>query len=182
MKNHRLIAIILAFIMMLIFASCSDNNEADAVKINISYAGLATMNDFERYNNAYSNEWQTGAFTLSKDGYNMHKIICEVQNESQKELSELDFVSYKDENIFYENGAIDIEPSVPIEPNSTQTYEAYIYINNDLNEDEVIQVVESTDFNFEISKSDNSYWSAVERISLTIRDNETYYKSTRFID
>lgn len=181
MKNHRLIAVILVFIMMLLFASCSDNNEANDININISYASLATMDDFEKYNNAYSSEWQTGEFKLSRDGYNMHKIICDVQNNSKKELSDLDFVSYKDDNMFYENGAIDIEPSVLIEPNSTQTYEAYIYINNDLNEEEINQVIENTDFNFEISKSDNSYWSAVERISLTIRDNETYFKDSRFV-
>lgn len=158
----------------MLFTSCSNNSEKDIIKINISYEGLVDKDDFERYNNAYSSDYENGELEFSRDNYNMIKIICDVKNESANKLFELDFVSYKDENVFYESGAIDIEPSVPIEPNSTHSYEAYIYVNKNLNDDEISQVMKNTDFKFIVSSSKETYGSPVKKINLNVRNEKTY--------
>lgn len=98
-------------------------------------------------NNVYSTESE---IKLEKDNYYLIKVICTINNGSSKKLSGLDFVPYKDKTVLYEAGAIDIEPAYSINPGSSESFEAYIYVDKSLDsEKKTADKLVNTNFKFE---------------------------------
>lgn len=129
-------------------SSCSNNksngNYSDLITISLSYNGVATINDFEKHNEAYSN---SSGIKLDRDDYYLIKLTCTVNNQSNKKLSGLDFVSYCDKSILYESGAIDRAPTNYIESNSSESFDAYIYVDKSLDSKEkIINTLKNTEF------------------------------------
>ena len=77
---------------------------------------------------------------LEKDGYYMIKIVCTINNGSSRNLACLNFVPYKDSQIMYEEYAIDIDPPAlyTIDPHTSDSVEAYIFVNKSLDTEQKI--------------------------------------------
>ena len=138
-----------------VITSCSNiKDESELVSATITYKDIAKDSDFEKYHNVYSPEIE---IELERDNYYLIKVICTINNGSSKNLSGLDFVSYNDKLVLYEEGAIDIEPTYPIAPNSIESFEAYIYVDKSLdNEEKIIAQLKNTIFKFQAYLYDDS--------------------------
>lgn len=148
MKNKIIFSIILILIISFAVYSCSSNKKTDneLITVSVTYKDVATESDFEKYNNVYEPGTE---IKLERDNYYLIKVRCTVFNNSSQNLSGLDFVTYSDENLLYEAGAIDIEPTYPIQPNSRDSFDAYIYVNKSLdNEEKITSALENEPFNF----------------------------------
>lgn len=155
MKSKKILIFVFVFIISVLFVSCSNNTKVDLelISISVTYKDVATDSDFKKYHNVYSAETE---IKLERDNYYLIKVICTINNRSSKKLSGLDFVSYSDEYVLYEAGAIDIEPTYQIEPNSNESFEAYIYVDKSLDSEEKIsRKLIDTDFKFEAYIYDN---------------------------
>lgn len=152
-KVYFLIGIIL--VIAVIITSCSNSkDESELVNAAITYKDIAKDSDFEKYHNVYSPEIE---IELERDNYYLIKVICTVNNGSSKNLSGLDFVSYNDKILMYESGAIDIAPTYPINPNSVESFDAYIYVDKSLdNEEKITAALSDTTFDFQAYLYDTS--------------------------
>ncbi len=148
--NKKLILIVaLVLITACVITSCSNKNidESKLISVSVTYKGIATANDFEKYHNVYSPYTE---IKLERENYYLIKVLCTVSNDSSKNLSGLDFVTYSDKYVLYEADAIDIEPTYPIAPNSCESFEAYIYVDKSLDtEEKIINKLADTNFKFE---------------------------------
>lgn len=138
MNKKNIIFIVLVFAIVLVFSACSNNNlpDSDLISITVTYKETATEDDLKKYHNVYSADTE---IALEKDNYYLIKVICTLNNQSSKILSLIDFVSYSNEYVLYEAGAIDIEPMYQIDPNTVESFEAYIYIDKTLDNEEKIK-------------------------------------------
>lgn len=167
-KTIILISLILAIAG--IITSCSNNkNEAELVSATVTYKAIAKDSDFKKYHNVYSPDVE---IELERDNYYLIKVICTINNGSSKNLSGLDFVPYNDKSVIYEAGAIDIAPTYPINANSTESFEAYIYIDKSLdNEEKITSELTDTIFKFQAYLYDDSPLNSTE---ITFEGNFDY--------
>ena len=130
--NKLLIILLLAFTIMLTLSlsACSSDTSGD-INNNIDIAFItccnATEEDFQKYNNAFSNE----TVVLQKDGYRLMKAKCEITNKNN---------FAKNSEFQLTENAADYEPTFSIEANSSYDFDIYIYVSNELtDENEILQ-------------------------------------------
>lgn len=136
----RSVSLFLVLLLIVgVFTACAKkdkDDEANLVTATVKYKDIAKDSDFawQKRNNAYSSDG-IPKVELEKDGYYMIKIICTINNGSSRNLACLNFVPYKDSQIMYEEDAIDIDPPAlyTIDPRTSDTVEAYIFVNKSLN-------------------------------------------------
>ena len=117
------------------------DDDANLVTATVKYKDIAKDSDFawQKRNNAYSSDG-IPKVELEKDGYYMIKIVCTINNGSSRNLACLNFVPYKDSQIMYEEDAIDIDPPAlyTIDPHTSDSVEAYIFVNKSLDTEQKI--------------------------------------------
>lgn len=163
--------IILFIVLILVFAfiavSCSNIKkeleslkELDTITATISYKDVAKDSDFEKYKNSFPSEYAAPPdyeIEFEKDNYYLIKVVCTINNGSSKNLSYLYFESYKDSMLMYAAEAINVAPSYPMSPHSTESFDAYIYVDKSLDTEEKIKnELADTDFKFTAYLYDDS--------------------------
>ncbi len=147
--NKKIVYFIgMILVVACIVTSCSNSKkESELVTATITYKDIAKNSDFEKNHNVYSPESE---IKLERDNYYLIKVICTINNGSSKKLSGLDFVSYNDKTVIYESGAIDIAPTYPINPGSSESFESYIYVDKSLDSEKKVEdKLVNTNFKFE---------------------------------
>ena len=110
-KNKLLIILLLAFTIMLILSlsACNSDTSGD-INNNIDIAFItccnATEEDFQKYNNAFSNE----TVVLQKDGYRLMKAKCEITNKNNFAISFDKVNAIKNSEFQLTENAADYEP------------------------------------------------------------------------
>lgn len=157
-KNKLLIILLLAFTIMLILSlsACNSDTSGD-INNNIDIAFItccnATEEDFQKYNNAFSNE----TVVLQKDGYRLMKAKCEITNKNNFAISFDKVNAIKNSEFQLTENAADYEPTFSIEANSSYDFDIYIYVNNELtDENEILQKLNNLIISFSTYKSNQT--------------------------
>lgn len=157
-KNKLLIILLLAFTIMLILSlsACNSDTSGD-INNNIDIAFItccnATEEDFQKYNNAFSNE----TVVLQKDGYRLMKAKCEITNKNNFAISFDKVNAIKNSEFQLTEIAADYEPTFSIEANSSYDFDIYIYVNNELtDENEILQKLNNLIISFSTYKSNQT--------------------------
>lgn len=154
-KNKLLIILLLAFTIMLILSlSACSSDTSDDINNNIDIAFKtchnATEEDFQKYNNAFSSE----TVVFQKDGYRLMKAKCEITNKNNFAISFDKVNAIKNSEFQLSENAADYEPTFSIEANSSYDFDIYIYVSNELtDENEILQKLNNLIISFSTYKS-----------------------------
>lgn len=145
---------LIAFVIlnMLFISSCS-NTQTDInekIDVRIQSFCLASEEDFERYNNAFTA--QNVEFTI--DNYRLFKVTYEISNNNDFAINIMKTQSIQNDDIYLPSDSIDLEPTYPISANSSLAVDIYIYVNNDLvNENDILNKLNELNIVFSAFKS-----------------------------
>lgn len=154
-KNKLLIILLSAFTIMLILSlSACNSDTSDDINNNIDIAFItccnATEEDFQKYNNAFSSE----TVVLQKDGYRLMKAKCELTNKNNFAISFDKVNATKNSEFQLTENAVDYEPTFSIEANSSYDFDIYIYVSNELtDENEILQKLNNLIISFSTYKA-----------------------------
>lgn len=153
--NKLLIILLLAFTIMLTLSlsACSSDTSGD-INNNIDIAFITCCNaaeeDFQKYNNAFSGE----TVVLQKDGYRLMKAKCEITNKNNFAISFDKVNAIKNSEFQLTENAADYEPTFSIEANSSYDFDIYIYVSNELtDENEILQKLNNLIISFSTYKA-----------------------------
>ena len=156
--NKLLIILLLAFTIMLTLSlsACSSDTSGD-INNNIDIAFMTCHNakeeDFQKYNNAFSNE----TVVLQKDGYRLMKAKCEITNKNNFAISFDKVNAIKNSEFQLTENAADYEPTFSIEANSSYDFDIYIYVSNELtDENEILQKLNNLIISFSTYKANQT--------------------------
>ncbi len=162
MKRKSLLFIVLIITLALVFSSCARftvkeaKEAAEQITATITYKEVATKSDFQRMNNAYSDPPRE--VPLEEDDYYLVKFSCTFNNNAAKNISFISFKPYSDGVVNISDEAIDIFPTYYIEPNSSESFDAYIYIDKSLDSEEKInEKLSGMTFDFEADYSKDEF-------------------------
>lgn len=153
--NKLLIILLLAFTIMLILSlSACNSDTSDDINNNIDIAFItccnATEEDFQKYNNAFSSE----TVVFQKDGYRLMKAKCEITNKNNFAISFDKVNAIKNSEFQLTENAADYEPTFSIEANSSYDFDIYIYVSNELtDENEILQKLNNLIISFSTYKA-----------------------------
>lgn len=153
-KNKLLIILLLAFTIMLILSlsACNSDTSGDINNIDIAFITChnAIEEDFQKYNNAFSNE----TVVLQKDSYRLMKAKCEITNKNNFAISFDKVNAIKNSEFQFTENAADYEPTFSIEANSSYDFDIYIYVSNELtDENEILQKLNNLIISFSTYKA-----------------------------
>lgn len=155
MRTNKLsIILLLAFTIMLIFSlsACNSDKSGDINNIDIVFLTCcnATEEDFQKYNNAFSNE----TVVLQKDGYRLMKAKCKITNKNNFAISFEKVNAIKNNEFYLTDNSADYEPTFSIEANSSYDFDIYIYVSNELtDENEILQKLNNLIISFSTYKA-----------------------------
>lgn len=113
-----------------IFTSANINKK---VEVNVLSFVDATEKDFQRYNNAFT----TKSVELERDNYRLLKMNCEITNKNNFPISFEDVQVIDTDDFYLSAESADYEPTFCINGDESMCIDMYIYVNNDLKEDEI---------------------------------------------
>ncbi len=163
MKKHFFVvflAIILFFVLLfsiiLIVLTGSKNHNLASTKnglleVEVNYSGFATEKDFEKYN------CLEFSFDDTPKGYKLVKLNCKIKCLADFSVAYINVNDYKDDDIYFFDGCLDYEPTAPIHKGEVEYDDLYIYVKEQLNENEIKNRLKSVDFEFSGCRVDDEY-------------------------
>ncbi|MCH5314891.1 MAG: hypothetical protein J1E81_03175 [Eubacterium sp.] len=156
MKQKIFLSVLLIIVMTIsIFSLSSCSNSTDYIigKIDVKILNVcnATEDDFKRYNNAFAA--QNVEFII--DNYRLLKVTYELSNNNDFPINITGTQSISNDDIYLPSDSVDFEPTYPISANSSVEVDIYIYVNNDLdNENEILNKLNDLNIVFSAFKVD----------------------------
>lgn len=147
MKGNKLLSVIfiaVALLSVFSLSSCSNAGISDIEKqaaVEIINFSDAKQDDFKRYNNAFPNRIPD----MFVDNYKLIKMNCKIENKNNYSISFEFLKEIKNDDCYLPSDAADYEPTFCILPNDSRNVDVYIYVNKDLSEDEVSEVLNDLD-------------------------------------
>lgn len=149
MKRLFIKGILICVSVLLLFAlsSCDSgvpNTNRNNVDVDILSCCNATQADFMKYNSADNLE-------LTIDNYRLMKFDYKFTNNNDYAINVQGLQSFKNEEFYILPECVDIEPTYPFAPGETFNLDVYIYVGNQLtDEDEIIDKLFDLDIEFDI--------------------------------
>lgn len=142
-----IISIMIITFMSVLLSSCK--NTTNYIKENVDVDILNFCNaseaDFQKYNSAFSGE--NVKFTF--ENYRLLKVTYKISNKNDFSILVYNNQEIKNEDFYLVENCIDLEPTYAISPNSTLDVDVYVYINNDLtNENDILNKLNDLNINF----------------------------------
>lgn len=143
-KLLKIVSLALVVILAFSFAACEKIAEDINKKVSVEVVSFcdAKEEDFERYTNAFPNK----TVEFEKDHYRLVKMNCEVTNHNAFPISFEDMRVIDTDEFYLSADAADYEPTFMIAANSSMCIDIYIYVSNDLtDEDEILAKLNELD-------------------------------------
>lgn len=145
-KNIKSVSIVFLVIIPIVLTGCRNNNIASTknglLEVEVNYSGIATRKDFEKYN------CLEFSFDDTPEGYKLVKLNCKIKCLADFSVAHININDYKNDDIYFFDGCLDYEPTAPMHKGEVEYDDLYIYVNKQLNENEIKKRLKSADFEF----------------------------------
>lgn len=143
--KKTVISVLIFATITLLFISCKSSENIistanNLISADIKCNGYATENDFERYHNIGFE------YTDAPTGYEVYKLRCTIKNKSDFPINLIEVSEIKNDIIWCPKDALDYEPMMPLKKNDSITCDLYIWVSDQYDEWQIIEVISKTQF------------------------------------